>query len=274
MISEADFCFGEGMAGLQDLDGLEERGIFILREAKARFGKLAALWSMGKDSTAMLAIARKAFFGRVPFPVIHIDNGIDFPETYEFRRRLTDEWNLDLIVAKSEIKDDISGVRCCGANKTDALKAVLDERGFDGLIVSIRRDEHGIRAKERHFSPRDKDFRWNYKEQPPEIWDNPGRFEGGSHVRIHPLLQWNEVDIWRYVKQEGIPVNPLYFSKGGKRYRSLGCTQCTVAVKSGASSIDEIISELQNTEIAERSGRMQDKEQENVMQRLRALGYM
>ncbi|MEW6035119.1 MAG: sulfate adenylyltransferase subunit CysD [Candidatus Micrarchaeota archaeon] len=262
------------MAELQDLDRLEEGSVFILREAKAKFRRLAALWSMGKDSTAMLALARKAFFGRVPFPVIHIDNGIDFQETYEFRKRLADEWGLELIVAKSEIKDDISGIRCCGANKTDALKKVLDERGFDGLIVSIRRDEHGIRAKERHFSPRDREFRWNYKDQPPEVWGYTSRFEGSSHVRIHPLLQWNEVDIWRYVKRESVPVNPLYFSKAGKRYRSLGCTQCTVAIESGASSVDDIIAELGKTSIAERSGRMQDKEQENVMQRLRALGYM
>jgi len=262
------------MADLQDLGKLEEGSINILREAKARCRNLAALWSMGKDSTAMLAIARKAFFGRVPFPVIHIDNGIDFPQTYDFRKRLADEWGLDLIVARSEIKDDISGIRCCGANKTDALKELLEERGFDGLIVSIRRDEHGIRAKERQFSPRDSEFRWNYKEQPPEVWGQSGTFEGSSHVRIHPLLQWNELDIWRYVKEEGIPVNPLYFSKDGRRYRSLGCTSCTVSIDSDAKDLDGIIAELRTTQGAERSGRMQDKEQENVMQRLRALGYM
>lgn len=262
------------MAELQDLDKLEERSVFVLREAKAKFRNLAALWSMGKDSTAMLAMARKAFFGRVPFPVIHIDNGIDFPETYEFRRRLADEWGLELIVAKSEIKDDISGIKCCGANKTDALKKLLDERGFDSLIVSIRRDEHGIRAKERYFSPRDREFRWNYHEQPPEIWGYTSRMEGSSHVRIHPILEWNEVDIWRYVERENVPVNPLYFSKGGKRYRSLGCTQCTVAVESKAATVADIIEELKGAGTAERAGRMQDKEQENVMQRLRALGYM
>ncbi|MEW6722386.1 MAG: sulfate adenylyltransferase subunit CysD [Candidatus Micrarchaeota archaeon] len=262
------------MDAVSDLSKLEERSVFVLREAKARFGKLAALWSMGKDSTAMLALARKAFFGRVPFPVIHIDNGIDFPETYEFRKRLAEEWGLELIVAKSVIKDDISGIKCCGANKTDALKKVLEERGFDGLIVSIRRDEHGIRAKERTFSPRDREFKWNYADQPPEVWEYSSKMEDASHVRIHPLLDWNEIDIWRYVKQESLPVNRLYYSRGGKRFRSLGCTQCTVAVDSAASSIDEIIAELGKTDKAERSGRMQDKEQENVMQRLRALGYM
>ena len=274
MVVEKNVGRKRDMAELQDLDKLEEQSIFILREAKARFKKLAGLWSMGKDSTAMLAIARKAFFGRVPFPVIHIDNGIDFQETYEYRKRLADEWGLELIVVRSEIKDDISGVRCCGANKTDALKKVLDEHGFDGLIVSIRRDEHGIRAKERCFSPRDKEFKWNYEEQPPEIWGFTSKFEDSSHVRIHPILQWNEIDIWRYVKREEVPVNPLYFSREGKRFRSLGCTQCTVSVESGAKSVDDIITELKDTKTAERSGRMQDKEKENVMQRLRALGYM
>jgi sulfate adenylyltransferase subunit 2 len=262
------------MAELQDLDKLEEQSIFILREAKAKFKKIAGLWSMGKDSTVMLALAKKAFFGKVPFPVIHIDNGIDFKETYDYRKKLSEEWGLDLIVAKSVIRDDISGIKCCGSNKTDALKRVLDEYGFDGLIVSIRRDEHGIRAKERSFSPRDKEFRWNYDDQPPEVWDFTSRFEDSSHVRIHPILQWNEIDTWRYVQREGIPINPLYFSREGKRYRSLGCTQCTVSVESNAKTIDEIIEELKTTGTAERSGRMQDKEKENVMQRLRALGYM
>jgi sulfate adenylyltransferase subunit 2 len=262
------------MAELQDLDKLEEQSIYILREAKAKFKNIAGLWSMGKDSTVMLALARKAFFGKVPFPLIHIDNGQDFPETYEFRKSLAEEWNLDLVIEKSIIRDDISGIKCCGSNKTDALKKVLDERHFDGLIVSIRRDEHGIRAKERAFSPRDKEFKWNYEDQPPEIWEFTSKFKDSSHVRVHPLLKWNEIDTWRYVKRENIPINPLYFSKNGKRFRSLGCTECTVSIDSEAKTVDEIIEELKTTDIAERSGRMQDKEKENVMQRLRALGYM
>jgi len=257
-----------------ELKDIEEKSIYTIREAHARFQNLAALWSTGKDSTVLVALARKAFFGRVPFPLIHIDNGIDFPETYELREGLAKEWNLDVIVSKSVIKDDISGIRCCGANKTDALKSLLEQRGFDGLFVSIRRDEHGIRGKERYFSPRDKEFRWDYKNQSPEIWDFISQEESASHIRIHPLLHWTELDMWLYIKQEGIPVNPLYYSRDGQRYRSLGCTQCTVSVDSNASNIDEIIEELKNTKTSERAGRMQDKEQENVMQRLRALGYM
>lgn len=259
------------MDGLKDL---EEKSLYILREAQARFKNLSALWSTGKDSTVLVALARKAFFGQVPFPLIHIDNGIDFPETYEFRERLAKEWNLDVIVVRSEIKDDLSGVRCCGSNKTDALKKLLDQRGFDGLFVSIRRDEHGIRGKERYFSPRDKAFRWDYQNQSPEIWDFVSQEENASHTRIHPLLHWTELDMWLYIKQEGMPVNSLYFARAGKRYRSLGCTQCTVGVDSDATTVDEIIAELKTTKTSERAGRMQDKEQENVMQRLRALGYM
>ena len=225
-----------------DLKDLEERSIYILREANIKFKNLAAMWSTGKDSTAMLTIARKAFFGKIPFPVIHIDNGKDFPETYKFREKLSKKWKFKVIVAKSIIhRDKVSGVDCCGHNKTEALQKVFAEHKFDGLVVSIRRDEHGIRGKERYFSPRDKKMKWNYKDQPAEIWNYVSKFKGSSHVRIHPLLHWTELDIWRYIKQEKIPVNSLYFSRNGNRYRSLGCTLCTIAVPSNAKTIDEIM---------------------------------
>jgi sulfate adenylyltransferase subunit 2 len=259
----------------QDLNVLEERSIYVIREAKMKFKNMAALWSMGKDSTAVLALARKAFLGTVPFPVIHIDNGIDFPETYKFRQDLAKEWNLDLIVAPSEIKPDLVGSACCGRNKPETLKKVMEEHGFDALIVSIRRDEHGIRAKERYMSPRDEEFRWNYKDQPAELWDDySSKMDKKGHIRVHPLLDWNEIDIWSFVKQENIPVNPLYFSRNGHRYRSLGCTHCTVPLKSEAKTVDDIINELETTADEERSGRSMDKEREYVMQRLRSLGYM
>lgn len=257
-----------------NLKELEEKSIFVLRETKAKFKDPAILWSSGKDSTVVLQLCRKAFFGKVPWPVVHIDNGIDFPETYAFRDNLAKQWGLNVLVAKSIIRDDISGIRCCGSNKTDALKKLLDERKFDAVIVSIRRDEHGIRAKERYFSPRDREFRWDYKNQPPEIWDFVSKFEDASHVRIHPILHWTELDVWRYIKQENLPINPLYFSRNGKRFRSLGCTQCTVAIDSNAKNVDDIIKELRENKTAERAGRMQDKEKEYVMQRLRAIGYM
>ncbi len=259
----------------QDLKTLEERSIYIMREAKLKFKNVAALWSMGKDSTTMLALTRKAFLGKVPFPVIQIDNSIDFPGTYRFRQDLARRWKLDLIVAESEIKPDLVGSACCGKNKPETLKKVMKEHGFDALIVSIRRDEHGIRSKERYMSPRDEQFRWNYKDQPAELWDDySSKLDIKGHIRIHPILDWNEIDIWSYVKQERIPVNPIYFSRNGFRYRSLGCTHCTVPLRSDAKNVDEIIKELSTTKEEERSGRSMDKEKEYVMQKLRALGYM
>lgn len=268
-----------GMPVEQDLKQLEEKSIFILRETKSRFKKPAMMWSTGKDSTTMVHMMRKAFFGKPVFPLIHLDNGLEFAESYAFRDRMVKEWGLNLIVGKMEVKKghedaNVSGVSCCGVNKADALKKVLDDNGFDAVVVSIRRDEHGIRSKERIFSPRDKEFKWDYKNQPAEIWEFTSQIEGTSHVRVHPLLPWNEIDVWRYTKQENIPVNPLYFSRGGKRFRSLGCTECTVSIDSKASNVDEIIEELRSSSTAERAGRAMDKEKENVMQRLRALGYM
>ncbi len=664
----------------QDINQLEEKSIFVLREAKTKFKNVAALWSMGKDSTTMLALARKAFLGKVPFPVIHLDNGIDFPETYQFREELAKKWKLDLIVGNMKIKPDLIGSACCGSNKPETLKKIMDDYGFDALIVSIRRDEHGIRAKERFFcfpsgtitygreikpienvrigddvythlgvlkpvkaissrkykgellsinprfgtpifmtpnhvilakstvdavpskiimvtatgfdnvsrqinlnlgikattkwyeasklrvgdkiyvpklahkidnglpyieidkiigdhkglhvtanelwwnsshisapknqrviklsndimrlfgyyiaegssdnssnqinialnldeiyiaedilkivklnfgangrirrvtdngicidinsktlatlfpilfgkgahnkklpsfytelsqkqlselikgcwigdghaerystvsvtlahqirlamlklgiltsmkqwndgryaltvaglskqrfielfglgvevpyigkynvreinelrvpnytsrsrtggfwvpiekieriqyegdiydlsiqddssylvngiavhnSPRDKNFKWNYKDQPAELWDDySSKLDTKGHIRVHPLLDWNEIDVWNYVKKEKVPVNPLYFSRNGYRYRSLGCTHCTIPLKSKAKNVDDIINELEVTTAEERSGRSMDKEREYVMQKLRALGYM
>lgn len=263
------------------LEKLEEKSIFILREAKAKFKNLAVLWSTGKDSSTTLWLCRKAFFGKVPFPVIHIDTGYKFPEIYEFRDKIAKELKFNLIVTKNEkaIKAGVSPesgrFECCTQLKTEALKKMIKEKKFDAIIVSIRRDEHGIRAKERIFSPRDKEFRWDYKNQPPELWDLYSNiFRDSSHIRIHPILHWTELDTWMYVKEEKIPINPLYFSRDGKRYRSLGCMPCTVAVKSDAKTVNEIIEELKVTGISERAGRTQDKEKEYIMQKLRSLGYL
>ncbi|MDA2935722.1 sulfate adenylyltransferase subunit CysD [Patescibacteria group bacterium AH-259-L05] len=256
------------------LTELEEKSIFILREAKAKFKKPAVLWSMGKDSTVMLMLCKKAFLGNVPFPAINIDSGRDFPESYEFKEKMVKEWGINLLIAQAEHKKDAISGTAEGLNKAEALKKLLEKEKFDALIVSIRRDEHGVRAKERYVSPRDKNFRWDFENQPPEIFNYTSEFKDASHVRIHPLLHWNEVDIWEYSKANNIPVNPLYFAKNGKRYRSIGYADSTVPFKSNAKTIDEIIKELKTTDISERAGRAQDKEKEYVMQRLRELGYM
>jgi sulfate adenylyltransferase subunit 2 len=142
-------------------------------------------------------------------------------------------------------------------------------------MLAIRRDEHGVRAKERHFSPRDGSFRWDYQDQPPELWDLFGaRADDRTHIRVHPLLDWTELDVWRYIKQEELPVVDLYFSRGGKRYRSIGCEPCCEPIDSEAATLDGILRELETTRIAERQGRAQDKEAAYAMQQLRALGYM
>ena len=266
---------------MKALDALESQSIYILREAFRSFDKIAMLWSVGKDSNAMLWLARKAFFGHVPFPLIHIDTSYKMPEMIEFRDRVSKEWNLDLIIdqnkeALAEGMNFTKGrVVCCTALKTQPLKAVIEKHGFTGVIAGIRRDEEGTRAKERVFSPRGQNAEWDVRDQPPEFWDQfKTEFAPGTHVRIHPLLHWTEVDIWRYIERENIPVVDLYFSKNGKRYRSLGCAPCTAPIESSASTVAEIITELEQTRVSERSGRAQDQEAEDAFERLRTDGYM
>ena len=261
------------------LDYLESKSIYIIREAYRKFKKPAMLWSVGKDSTTLLWLVKKSFFGRVPFPVIYIDTGKHFKEMYDFRDKCVKKWSLNLIISKNEEADRLGTgpekkVRCCGMRKTVALKNTLAKHNFDALLLGIRRDEHGIRAKERVFSPRNVDFHWDYKNQSPELWDQYQDKKDEHHIRIHPLLHWTEIDIWNYIKREDLPINPLYFSKNGKRFRSLGCKPCTSPIKSDAKTIDEIIEEIKTSKTAERSGRAQDKEEATAMQNLRALGYM
>lgn len=264
------------------LERLENRSIFIIREAFYQFKNPAILWSIGKDSTTLLWLCRKAFFGELPFPAMHIDTTYKFPEMYKFRDDWAKEWGLNLIVEKNQEALD-SGVgyathdafTCCHELKTVALQKAIRKHNFDALFVGIRRDEHGIRAKERHFSSRDINFSWDYKNQAAEMWDHfKNDTEGGKHIRVHPLLEWTELDIWNYIQRENIPINELYFSQEGKRYRSLGCMPITNPIESEAKNVDEIIAELKRTRTAERAGRAQDKEKAYIMQKLRSLGYM
>ncbi len=168
-----------------------------------------------------------------------------------------------------------SKLDCCNELKTNALKKTIAKYGIKALLLGIRRDEHGIRAKERVFSPRDENFRWNYENQPAELWDQyKSMTEEDNHFRIHPILHMTELDIWNYIMREKIPVTELYFSKNGKRFRSIGCVPCCSPIESVASTIDEIIEEITISETSERAGRAQDKEDAYTMQKLRSLGYM
>jgi sulfate adenylyltransferase subunit 2 len=264
---------------MNHLDALEAESVYILREAFAKLDRLAILWSLGKDSNVVLWLVRKAFFGHVPFPVMHVDTEKKFPEMYAFRDRYAAEWKLNFIrelCPPVEATDPtLPPAARSAARKTLGLKAAVAKHGFNGLILGIRRDEEAIRAKERYFSPRGEDSSWNLKDQPPEFWNQyMTSFPEGTHVRVHPLLHWTEVDIWKYTKRENIPVIDLYFAKDGRRYRSLGDKDITAPIASDAATLDEIIAELQTTRVPERSGRAMDHESEDAFERLRAAGYM
>ncbi|MBP2630233.1 MAG: Sulfate adenylyltransferase [Firmicutes bacterium] len=271
----------KGAVKMDHLDRLEAQSIYILREAYKKFGKLGMLWSIGKDSTVLLWLAKKAFFGHCPFPFIHVDTKYKIPEMIAFRDQMAKEYGLDLIVHSNEaalkagMGPEKGRLVCCKALKTDGLQQVVTQYEFEGLILGIRRDEEGSRSKERVFSERNKDSEWDYTNQPPELWDQfKTDFPKGNHIRVHPILHWNELDIWAYIEREQIPVVDLYFAKNGKRYRSLGCAPCTGQIDSEAITISEIIKELQNTKVSERAGRAQDQEDSYAMQKLRKDGYM
>lgn len=286
---------------MSHLDDLENQSVYILREAYKHFKELCMLWSIGKDSTVMLWLTRKAFLGHVPFPLVHIDTAHKVPAMIEYRDRLAREWRLKMVVGQNRdalaagMGPDKGRLTCCTALKTEGLKHTLDgtwpRMEFDrtgeyqqvddgepytGVIVGARADEEGSRAKERYFSPRDHNNDWDVSDQPPEMWNQfKTDFAAGTHVRIHPLLDWTETNIWEYIDREKIPIIDLYFDKGsGKRYRSIGCETCTGMIDSTATNPQEIIVELRKTTIPERAGRAQDQEDTYAMEKLRRDGYM
>ena len=287
---------------------LENRSVYILREAYANFKNIGMLWSMGKDSTVLLWLARKAFFGHVPFPLIHIDTHFKIPEMIKYRDNLVRDMKLTMVVSSNSLAladkqtfpdGNVDRLSCCKLLKTDALRAALNGEGerffynhetnryekeinpepFTGVIVGARADEEGSRSKERYFSPRDRQNEWDIADQPPEFWNlYKTDFLPGTNVRIHPLLDWTELNIWEYIQVEKIPTVSLYYNQGeGKRYRSLGCYPCTFPVESEARNVQEIIAELsvgKFANIAERSGRAQDKDDGGGLETLRREGYM
>ena len=296
------------MSRLDHLDRLEAKSVHILREAYAGFPRLCMLWSIGKDSTVLLWLTRKAFFGHVPFPLVHVDTSFKIPEMIAHRDRLAREWRLTMVVGRNEEAlaarrtfpaGAVDRIACCGLLKTEALRRTLSGEGpryrmnlatgeyepdsdrepFTGVIVGVRADEEGSRSKERYFSPRSTGNAWEVAEQPPEFWNQyKTEFAPGTHVRIHPLLDWTEINIWEYIDRERIPTVSLYYNQGdGTRYRSLGCAPCTRPVRSEARTPAEIVEELRSGQfarVAERAGRAQDAEDGGGLETLRRDGYM
>jgi len=306
------------MAHLDHLDHLEQQSVYIFREAFRHFENMCMLWSIGKDSTVLLWLARKAFFGHVPFPLVHIDTSYKLPEMIRYRDALALEYKLTMVVgqdeatlaAKNSFPDRFAAnpgmtaeeqaaerTLCCSKLKAGALKATLNGTGvrrrlnlttgtyeidtdrspYTGVIVGARADEEGSRSKERYFSPRDKNNNWDVGDQPPEFWNQfKTDFAPGTHLRIHPLLDWTELNIWEYIERENIPTVSLYYDRGdGTRYRSLGCGPCQSPIKSTSKNVADIIAELKSgslRNIAERSGRLQDGK--HGLEELRKDGYM
>jgi sulfate adenylyltransferase subunit 2 len=261
------------------LDHLEHETIYLMREAFYHLKPLAMLWSIGKDSTAMLWMARKAFFGKVPFPVIQLETEMELEEVYTFRDRVAADWDLDLRIEMCPLETSMDSTlppaSRAASRKTEGLKALLARERYRGILVGIRRDEQSVRAKERVFSPRSALGTWDFRDQPAEFWDQYKiDIPDGWHVRVHPLLHWTEIDIWRYTQRENIPIVPLYLSRNGQRYRSLGEKNITTPIESNASTIDEIVAELERTRTPERAGRAMDHDSEASFEQLRASGYM
>jgi sulfate adenylyltransferase subunit 2 len=295
---------------LSHLDALEAESIYIFREVAAEFSRPAMLYSIGKDSSVMLRLAEKAFYpAQVPFPLLHIDTTYKFREMIEFRDRICEELGLRLIVHTNHeaIADGANPFRfgtstCCALLKTRALLEVLKNHGTDAAIGGARRDEEKSRAKERVFSFRDALGQWDPKNQRPELWNlYNGRISGEQSIRVFPLSNWTELDVWQYIEREQIPVVPLYFAKERQmlvrgellipfehsmallpgetpqrvmcRMRSLGCTYCTGAIRSTADTVAEIIEELQGFHRSERENRVIDHDQEGSMELKKREGY-
>jgi sulfate adenylyltransferase subunit 2 len=279
----------------EHLDQLEAQSVFLIREAFHHFKNICMPWSMGKDSNVLIWLSKKAFGGHIPYPLLHIDTTYEFPEMLEYRDWAVKYHGLNLIVKINEDAragrgeyaargpigfDTADPITCTHELKTVALQQVMTEHKWDALITGIRRDEDPTRAKERYFSPRNKDFEWDYKDQPPEFWNQfTTSCAPGEHVRVQALLDWAERDIWMYIQREGIPIPKMYFARtatNGKRYRfrSLGDWPISNPMESDADTIEKIVEELAHTKTSERAGRAQDHHERNAMQKLRAKGFM
>ena len=290
---------------------LENESIAIFRETASAFRKPVMMYSIGKDSSVMLHLAKKAFYpGRIPFPLLHVDTTWKFKEMISFRDELAAKEDFDLIVHTNQagVAADINPFNTgiseyIRVMKTVGLREALDLHQFDAAIGGSRRDEEKSRAKERIFSLREAGHKWDPRNQRPELWNTYNtRIAGGQSMRVFPLSDWTEADIWQYILQENIEVNPLYFAKkrpvvsrgdqlimvdddrfpliNGEvpqeklvRFRSLGCYPITAAVESSADTLTEVIEEVLQVKLSERATRLMDSEKEDSMEKKKTEGY-
>lgn len=296
---------------MSHLDQLEAESIHIFREVVAQFQRPVMLYSVGKDSSVLAHLARKAFHpAPMPFPLLHVDTSFKFDEMYTFRDRITKEWGAELIVNRNEAAIGkganpykLGVPACCGFLKTQALLSGLKAGGYDAAFGGARREEEKSRAKERIFSFRDSHGQWDPKNQRPELWNlYNGRVREGESIRVFPLSNWTELDIWLYIYRENIPIVPLYFAREREvfeqngqlipvetfpfperipqetkmvscRFRTLGCSPCTGAVRSTANTLPKIIEEMFSVRTSERATRIIDHGSDDAMEQKKREGY-
>jgi sulfate adenylyltransferase subunit 2 len=295
---------------LTHIQALEAESIHILREVAAEFENPVLLYSVGKDSSVLVRLAQKAFApGPIPFPLLHVDTSFKFPEMYELRDQLCKDLGINLTVERNETSIanganpfDLGTWECCAQLKTGALVRSLKEGGYDAAIGGARRDEERSRAKERVYSFRDQRGQWDPKNQRPEIWNlYNGKLRPRESIRVFPISNWTELDVWNYIDTENIPIVPLYFAaerevvvNGDRiipvipnstkqpdgevqkimcRYRTLGCMPCTGAIRSEATTVREIIDEMLMFNESERSGRVIDYDTDGSMEQKKQEGY-
>ncbi|WP_299058483.1 sulfate adenylyltransferase subunit CysD [uncultured Polaribacter sp.] len=293
------------------VDALESEAIYIFREVVAQFEKPVLLFSGGKDSITLVRLAQKAFYpAKIPFPLMHIDTGHNFPETIEFRDRLAKELGVELIVRNVQdnidsgrVKEETGRYASRNMLQTETLLDAIEEFGFDACIGGARRDEEKARAKERIFSVRDDFGQWDEKNQRPEVFDMlNGKIDLGQNVRVFPISNWTELDVWSYIEQEDIEIPSIYFAHKRKvfvrdgmiwsaddevvfrdkeeevlekmvRFRTVGDMSCTAAVLSDAVDIAKVVEEIRDSSISERGARIDDKRSEAAMEKRKQQGY-
>lgn len=298
-------------SGRPNANALEHEAIYIIREVAAQFEKPVLLFSGGKDSITLVRLAQKAFWpAKIPFPLMHIDTGHNFPETIEFRDRLVEELGVELIVRnvqdsidQGKVVEETGKYASRNMLQTTTLLDAIEEFKFDACIGGARRDEEKARAKERIFSVRDDFGQWDEKNQRPELFDMlNGQIEMGQNVRVFPISNWTELDVWSYIQKEDIEIPSIYFAHKRKtflrdgliwsaeddvvfraddevveermvRFRTVGDMSCTAAVESHADTIDKVVSEIRDSKISERGARIDDKRSEAAMEKRKQQGY-